>query len=204
MIASRPAIRALLFDGDGVVLTGGVFTRALAERPDIDVSALQPFFRNEFVACLEASARIEDALPPYLDACGWSDGVEAFLHFWFEAERAVDAELLDLICRYRANGVQCHLASNQERRRAAYLTEEMGLGRRFERLFFSCELGVRKPARAYFDAIAQALAPLQCCSMLLWDDAVTNVEAARSTGMQAELYTTLESFTFGMARYRLV
>ena len=194
-------IQALLFDGDGVVLTGGPFTRALAGTPGVDVAALQPFFRNEFAACLEGSMRIEDAIAPYLGACGWTAGVEPILRFWFEAEHTVDRELLGLIDKYRADGMRCYLASNQERRRAAYVAEQMGLVRRFDGLFFSCALGVRKPAAAFFNAVADALKPLPRGAILLWDDAVANLEAARAAGLQAELYTTYAGFARVMTRY---
>lgn len=203
MTAVKPKVRALLFDGDGVVLTGGPFTHALERERGIDVAALQPFFRNEFTACLEGSARIEDVIAPYLAACGWRDGVEAYLRCWFEAERAVDTDLLQLIDHFRSIGVRCYLASNQERRRAAYIAEQMNLEDRFDGLFFSCNLGVRKPAAAFFDAIAGALAPMPRDAILLWDDALTNVEAARAAGLQAELHSTLADFIRGVARYRL-
>jgi len=199
--AASPAIRALLFDGDGVLLVGGPFTRALEREHGIAAAALQGFFRKEFAACLEGSAPIEAAIAPYLAACGWSGGVEAFLRFWFETENAVDTDLLRLIDHARSIGTRCYLASNQERRRAAYIAEQMALARRFDGLFFSCDLGVRKPAAAFFDAVAEALAPVPREAILLWDDAVANVEAARAAGLQAELYTTFANCMRAMAGY---
>ena len=54
----------------------------------------------------------------------------------------------------------------------------------FDRVFLSFEMGLRKPERAAFDAIAEAIdTPLS--SVLFFDDTIENVEAARAAGLPA-------------------
>jgi glucose-1-phosphatase len=59
----------------------------------------------------------------------------------------------------------------------------------FERVFFSHELGLRKPERAIFDKIVEqsGIAP---ANILFFDDMIGNVEGARQAGLQAELFTS--------------
>ena len=54
----------------------------------------------------------------------------------------------------------------------------------FQRVFVSSEMGLRKPQRAAFDAIAQATG-IRLPAMLFFDDSLENVEGARAAGLQA-------------------
>ena len=54
----------------------------------------------------------------------------------------------------------------------------------FDRIFVSSDLGLRKPERAAFDAIAAAIG-IRSSAMLFFDDSVENVEGARAAGLQA-------------------
>lgn len=59
----------------------------------------------------------------------------------------------------------------------------------FRRVFVSCELGLRKPERAAFEAIASAIGvPLD--RILFLDDTPANVEGARAIGMPGVLVRT--------------
>jgi putative hydrolase of the HAD superfamily len=54
----------------------------------------------------------------------------------------------------------------------------------FDRIFVSFEMGLRKPERAAFEAISEAIGtPLS--SVLFFDDTLENVEAARAAGLPA-------------------
>jgi len=56
----------------------------------------------------------------------------------------------------------------------------------FRRVFVSSEMGLRKPERAAFAAIASAIGiPLE--RILFFDDTLANVEGARALGMPAVL-----------------
>jgi putative hydrolase of the HAD superfamily len=54
----------------------------------------------------------------------------------------------------------------------------------FHRIFVSTELGLRKPERAAFHAVAEATG-IRPTRMLFFDDAQENVEGARAAGLQA-------------------
>jgi len=56
--------------------------------------------------------------------------------------------------------------------------------RAFERVFVSSDLGLRKPERAAFNAISQAIG-VAPSSIMFFDDTLENVRGARAAGMQA-------------------
>lgn len=56
----------------------------------------------------------------------------------------------------------------------------------FHRVFVSSELGLRKPERAAFQAVADATG-ISPAAMLFFDDSIRNVEGARAAGLQAVL-----------------
>jgi FMN phosphatase YigB (HAD superfamily) len=70
----------------------------------------------------------------------------------------------------------------------------------FERRFYSCHLGVKKPSPEYFDVI-QREAALPPDAMLFVDDRPENVEGARQCGWSAELCTGAADLQRIVARY---
>ena len=81
-----------------------------------------------------------------------------------------------------------YLATNQERLRAAYLMEKLGLAEHVDGIFYSARLGAKKPDREFFARI-QAAVGLNGEEMLLIDDSRQNSEAALKAGWQALHWT---------------
>ncbi len=180
-------ISAVLFDADGVI-----------QRSTIDWwSRLTSFVPagqgEEFVADLMAAERpslvgkgdFRDAVAEVLRRWGSSVSLEDALEpwTWFAAEPAV----LELIQALRADGIGCHLATNQQAYRRAIMQDERGYGEWFDQTFYSCDLGLAKPDPAYFRAILGAI-ELPASSVLFIDDNESNVAGALSVGLQAEVY----------------
>ena len=195
---ARVTIQAVIFDADGVVIHPWRFARYLEREHAITPGMTRAFFQTTFEDCLVGRTDIKDVLPPFLDEWGWRGSLDEFLTIWFEVEDAADDRVIDLIHRLRRSGVLCCLATNQERHRAAYMRAEMGFSETFDRLYFSCELGCQKPDPAYYGAIERDLG-LAGDGILFWDDAAVNVESARKTGWNAEVYTGYEPFARALA-----
>lgn len=109
-----------------------------------------------------------------------TDPREVFEAVWFHIE-PVPASF-DLVRRLRAAGLGVHLGTNQSRRRAAYMRDELGYDALFDVSCYSAELGVAKPDPDYFRAAARLIgaAPEQ---VVFVDDTEPNVAAARRVGM---------------------
>ena len=81
------------------------------------------------------------------------------------------------------------------------MRDAMGFGRMFDGLFYSCELGLTKPRRGFFDAIAERIAH-EPGRLMFWDDDEANVSAAHAAGWQAEVYLDYQQFNARMSRLR--
>lgn len=110
--------------------------------------------------------------------------LEAFHRVRWEGYRFLPGmeELLDEV----AGVVKRYVASNYP-----VWIEELGrhfaFSRRFDGVYASCHLGVRKPDRAFFDGFLAAIGhPPQRC--LFVDDRLVNCEAAAAVGMRTHVF----------------
>lgn len=125
----------------------------------------------------------------------WREGVAlAFDASSFHQVRRAGYRLMEgmeaLLADARAAGLELHVASNypvwiEE------LREVFGLDERFDGVWASCHLGVRKPDPAFYERLLDRTGhvPEQC---LFVDDRAVNVDAARAAGMRAHLFTSAE------------
>ena len=181
-------VRAVLFDLGGVLLDVDL-------QRSIDVWSRHSRLSREELA---AAYRVDDPYQRYetgaLEADGYfahlrqvlaldcdADAVRAGYNAMLAAEIDETVELLEAI---RAR-VPCYVISNTN---AVHVAEiERAFPRllpRFTRVFTSHEIGHRKPHPASFEHVLREIA-LPAREVLLFDDLVPNVEAARGLGMQA-------------------
>ncbi len=196
-------IKTLLFDVDGVIVTGEPWGKELAQNYGITEEMRRPFFRDAFQPCLIGQADLKEALAPYLVQWNWPHSPEAFLDYWFCRERTIDARLIQVVQQLRQRGITCYIATQQERYRTAYLQHEMGLVDVFDGMFSSVDLGCMKSEAAFFASILRELDGYQAEEMLFWDDTPINVATAQSVGIQAELYNNFAGFVHTMQTYGL-
>lgn len=84
-------------------------------------------------------------------------------------------------------GLPCYAFTNSNPiHRAAWTVAYPNAIAAFERIFVSSELGLRKPERAAFDAVARAIGA-DPSTILFFDDTLENVQGARAAGMHAVL-----------------
>jgi HAD superfamily hydrolase (TIGR01509 family) len=180
-------ISAVLFDADGVI-----------QRPTMDWSSRLASFvptgdSSLFVAelmeaekpALVGKGDFRDAVADVLRRWGSDVSLDAALEpwHWFAAEPAV----VELIQALRADGIGCHLATNQQAYRRAIMQDERGYGEWFDQTFYSCDLRLAKPDPAYFRAILGSIG-VPTSSVLFIDDNESNVAGAASVGLHAEVY----------------
>lgn len=85
----------------------------------------------------------------------------------------------------RAAGFGVHLATNQERRRAAYMREVLGYDELFDSSYYSCDLSHLKVEPEFFEAVIADLG-VPADEVLPGDDREKNVLVARDVGLRAE------------------
>ncbi|ETX04409.1 MAG: hypothetical protein ETSY2_28985 [Candidatus Entotheonella gemina] len=181
-------IKAILFDADGVI----------QQRPEGWKDALgeRLGFRGNPSDFL---AEVYDAETPILD--GQTDFTEVLsnllsrwncratlaeaLDVWTMLD--VASEITEMVRALKQSGVACHLASNQEPYKARYMSEVLGYRHLFDKEFYSCHIGLKKPDSGYFRAILSNLT-LPPNQILFIDDRQANVVSARGVGLHADTF----------------
>lgn len=132
-------------------------------------------------------------LPRYLAEWGWTSSLDEFLKYWFESERQVDQRVLDVAMKLRERGVKCYLVSDNEKYRAEYLMNEVGLKNHFDGAFFSYDLGFKKSQQEFFEKILGRLST-SAGEVIYWDDDEKNAEVAKVFRIDARFYSDFDEF----------
>ena len=183
----------VLWDADGVLqrVPGG---REESMRPAVAdlVDDVEAFLVEALAAerpALRGEVRWLDVLPSLLDRWGIADAYDDIARRWLTTEEVPGTHAL--VRELRGAGVACHLATNQAVERGQLMHTAHGYGSLLDGAFYSYRLGAAKPDPAFFTLIAERLqrAPAE---LLLVDDNAANVEAARSVGLAAEVWSHAE------------
>ena len=185
------SLKALMVDVDGVVVRhpdGLRWDHAMKADLGLDPADLQRvFFAPHFEDVVLGRADLHDRLAPALAEVAPHLSAKALTDYWFSRDAHLDQSLLNALATVRAQGVQLHLATVQEHRRADYLWTTLGLKDRFEAIHYAAAYGAKKPDPAFFEAVCvrTGFAPRE---IVLIDDAAGNVEAATTCGWGAVLW----------------
>lgn len=185
------SLKALMVDVDGVVVRhpdGLRWDHEMEADLGLATADLQRhFFEPHFEDVILGRADLHDRLSPVLAAIAPHLSVERLTRYWFEKDAHLDHSLLADLAAARASGLALHLATVQEHRRADYLWNGLALKDRFDAIHYAADYGCRKPQPEFFEAVA-ARTGFSPHEMLLIDDSVRNVGAARACGWGGVLW----------------
>ncbi len=184
----------LLFDADGVLIIGEFFGEKLARDFNITPEATKEYFITSFVQCIEGTADLKETIAPHLKKWGWTGSTQDFLDYWFSSGNVIDIKIISLIQKLRARGIRCFVATNQEKYRAQYLRETMGLANWFDGFFASADLGYKKPKIEFYRELTKRAGITDLANTWFFDDTEANIVTAKEFGIQAHLYTEFETF----------
>ncbi len=182
-------VDAVLFDADGVLQHQDVTLHTLL----VDVLSLPPEeveerYQEVWAAegpILTGQGDFVETMSGLLASWGRPGHADTFVQASKDIQ--TDEAVASIVRQLRSDGVVCCLASNQMGYRARYMSECLGYGGLFDREFYSCDIGHRKPEAEYFLAI---LADLELTPerVLFIDDSEANVAAALGLGMNAAVF----------------
>jgi HAD superfamily hydrolase (TIGR01509 family) len=186
------AIRHVLFDADGVLqAVPGDDWYALAE-PYVGARARE-FLHRAWELERPALAGHGEFLPLLADLLAEYDvdasAQEVFDGAWCRV--APVPATVAIVRALRSNGYGVHLGTNQDANRADFLRAAFGYDDLFDTSTYSCEVGVAKPAVAFFDQTARRIGAAPE-TVLFVDDSLANVEGAREAGMVAVHWTVTD------------
>lgn len=184
-------MKVVLFDVDGVTLKdNGYFSDRYARDYGVPLSKVTPFFKEVYRECVTGEKDLKEELAAWLPEWKWTKSVDEFVQYWFSSDADVDHLVLAEVEKLRARGIECYVASNQDKYRGEYIRTALGFQSRFDGCFFSHVLGVPKSDPLFFEKVIQELgvAPAE---ITYFDDDSNNVEAAKSLGIDARLYRSV-------------
>jgi putative hydrolase of the HAD superfamily len=183
-------IRAILFDADGVIQRGnaerffGIAHQVFGPQREGFDEFMNDVFAAEHLPAI-GQADFAETLAPVLKRWRCARGVDAFLVAWEHIDLLPGG--LEAVAEMRRRGYMCCLATNQQAYRMRHMSEVLALGDHFDREFYSCAMGCRKPDTAYFQHIVHELR-IEPRQALFIDDSQPNVDAAASLGIRAAFF----------------
>lgn len=197
-------LKALMVDVDGVIVNhphpkgwSANLEADLGLRADVLQAA---FFQQHFDDIVRGRAALRARLAPVLAEIAPNLTCDQLCDYWFEPDSVLDLDLLDQLAVVRSQGIQVHLATVQEHERANYLWTRMGLHARFDAMHYAAAIGHVKPVPEFYAAIETATGLLPH-DLFFIDDRAANVEAARSRGWYAEVWTGNDRLADLLAMY---
>lgn len=188
-------IKNLILDVDGVVIKRGRrFSERFCDEFSVPIEKLMPFFKNEFQQCIVGKSDLKEEIAKYLKDWRWGKSTDELLAYWFEGESEKDERILKAVKTASDEGVNCHLATNNEKYRTLYLWDSLKLKDCFRGIFSSAELGDLKSEPEFWEKVHSRLGKPNKDQITVWDDDRENVRAAESFGFQAKFYDGFESF----------
>ncbi len=174
-----------IFDADGVFLRTTQPGNYLEYRYGLPAERTAGFYQA-LGPCLTGKADLRELLPDYLKQWGITESADEFLEGAFGSGTEIDPDVAKVVAELRKQGVTCCLATNQDKHRMTYLDRLMNIRACFDAVFVSCELGTKKPERAFYDLAGQQFPGR---TLAFWDDKLENVTAAEKCGWTAYVFT---------------
>jgi putative hydrolase of the HAD superfamily len=177
-------VRAVLVDADGVLQVNADdwLDRLRSFVPPADGDAFVEDLFDAEQPALRGERRFADVVADVCARWGLVGREEELVDHWRHAQ--VQPEVVEVVRELSDTGIGCHLATNQNDVRAAYLLDELGYADLFDSAFCSCDLGATKDDPAFLRTVADRL-DLALGELLLVDDSEEHVEAARRAGARA-------------------
>lgn len=191
-------VKAILFDADGVLtLPEEMFSIMYSKSHGLDPMPFENFFKTEWQDFVMGNRDLKEHIRNNPSLWQWDGTPEELLELWFKSEDIRNNEMIDLVERVRNSGTPCYLATEQEKYRGEYMKNVM-FKDLFDGYFVTAELGLKKSDLRFFDKIIEILNKnglnVKANEVLFFDDSQSKVDAARTIGINAHLFTGVQKF----------
>ncbi|MBD3281025.1 HAD-IA family hydrolase [Candidatus Dojkabacteria bacterium] len=179
-------IKLLIYDITGVLTKSERFSVQYSELFGIPYESVLSFFKSDFQNCLIGKSDLKREIKPWLEKWKSVYDPDSFLELWFKLENDIDIEIFRSVFQLQEKEYETVIATHQEKYRLKYIKETMKLDRVFERIYSSCNLGIKKNNPDFFRTILSdyGLKPEEA---VFFDNDKKNIESAKSLGIDAVL-----------------
>jgi len=186
------AVKAILFDADGVVIKkrDHFFSVRFAEKYGVRPEDQLPFFKEDMRSAFVGKADLRESLKKYLPKWNWKGTADEYLAYWFGEESPRDEAVIAYIDELRGSGIKCYLATDREPLWGEYLKNEVGLAKHLDGFCYSYMFGHEKSEPEFFAGVQKMLG-VAVEDLMYWDDDQKNVDVAKSVGIDARFFTNL-------------
>lgn len=185
--------KAILLDFDGVICNSRYFREIYSEKFNVDHNILTPFFDAMKESVVVGQGDLLERLEEVLVDWQWKGSAKELLDFWMNSDPEIDARFIKKSEELRKKGHKVYLASDQEQYRANHIWLNRGLNKWMDGKFFSCEIGMHKDNPKYFEYVIRTL-NIEPSDIYFFDDSKRKVDLAKSSGVNAFVYTAFEDF----------
>lgn len=152
------------------------------------------FFRAEWNSVFEGRMDLVPALQRGLDELGSNVLATDLVRYWFENSSRIVQPVLSDVRQAREQGISVHLATNQCHERVDHLLNSLGLGEEIDGIVYSAMAGYQKPDVGFY-SFAEKKTGYLPEEMILVDDKLENIEAAKAAGWNAVLWRSGDSLS---------
>lgn len=183
-------MQTIMMDVDGVLVNGRpkdgahLFTDIETDLGMTLETLQREFFAPRWPAVVIGKKELLPELTEVLAEIAPNVSAQTLIDYWFENDSRLDEAVLSDMISLRSSGHRIYLATNQEHMRATYLMDTLGLARHVDGIFYSAEIGHRKPSPEFYDHISRTLGTASR-QITLVDDTEQNVIAACAKGWSA-------------------
>jgi putative hydrolase of the HAD superfamily len=194
-------IKAILFDVDGVLIQGKMFSQHYLA--DFGVQIPDSFFETEFEDAVLGKKDLKEIVQPKLKEWKWEKSAADLIEYWLQDAAKADVELLATVEQLKKQGIKCYVVTNQEKYRAKHLVEKLGFGTLFDGFFASSLIGYKKPQLAFFDHV---LKTIDCKGeeVVYFDDSPGYLTNAKALGIHAYFFENNKQFKDVLKDFKLL
>lgn len=140
-----------------------------------------PYWDNALLGFQDVHVRVSE----WLNANNRVDRVGDIISCWHHNDVHFDRSVFEVVDECRAKGHQNILVSNQDKTRCNFISNLSEIEDRFDDIFCSSQLHLKKCNPAFYARIENELCPKRDCRFVLIDDDFGNTRAALSRGWDA-------------------
>lgn len=193
MMEDYKNFECLLIDLDGVInITekNGIYLWKETREKDLGIpnEVIDEFFINSWKPIVLGQISMEEQLSNHLKKYNLENRTQDIIQYFIEKNTNIDNKILSIL---QNTNLPLYLASDLNKERLYFYWDELNLKDLFDDKFISCEMGVKKSKKEFFERVIEKtnITPEK---ILFIDDDEKNTITAKECGLQSHYYQSYD------------